>query len=55
MAVPVPSTGQHIFSLVIQSKKALQEGDVLCSSAHERSNATADMAIDVLEVDARVR
>lgn len=45
----------HLISLVLQSKKALQHGEQLCSRAHARSNASAQAAIDVLALDAKVR
>lgn len=59
MAATSPSTahtGQpHLVSLVLQSKKALQHGEQLCSRAHARSNASAQTAVDVLALDAKVR
>ncbi|KXN91701.1 Autophagy-related protein 17 [Leucoagaricus sp. SymC.cos] len=45
----------HLVSLVLQSKKALQRGQQLCSHAHMRSNASSRAAIDVLALDAKVR
>lgn len=45
----------HLISLVLQSKKALQHGEQLCSRAHARSNASAQAAVDVLALDAKVR
>ncbi|EIN09795.1 hypothetical protein PUNSTDRAFT_101708 [Punctularia strigosozonata HHB-11173 SS5] len=44
-----------LVSLVLQSKKAFQHGESLCSRAHAFTNLSADVAIDVLELDARVR
>ncbi|TFK40266.1 autophagy protein Apg17-domain-containing protein [Crucibulum laeve] len=45
----------HLVSLVLQSKKALQHGEQLCSRAHTQSNASAQVAVDVLALDAKVR
>lgn len=45
----------HLVSLVLQSKKALQHGQQICSLAHLRSNTSAKTAIDVLALDAKVR
>ncbi|KZT22417.1 hypothetical protein NEOLEDRAFT_1071676 [Neolentinus lepideus HHB14362 ss-1] len=45
----------HIVSLVLQSKKALQHGEVLCSRASSVSNVSAQCAVDVLALDAKVR
>jgi len=45
----------HLVSLVLQSKKALQHGEQLCSRANSLSNASAQCAIDVLALDAKVR
>jgi autophagy-related protein 17 len=45
----------HLVSLVLQSKKALQHGELLCSRAHSVQNASAQCAIDVLALDAKVR
>ena len=44
-----------LVSLVLQSKKALQHGEALCSRANHLSNASAQCAIDLLELDAKVR
>lgn len=61
MASPPPSTTTtrleqpHLVSLVLQSKKALQHGEQLCSCANGLSNASAQCAIDVLALDAKVR
>lgn len=55
-ASPSAHTEQpHLVSLVLQSKKALQHGEQLCSRAHARSNASAQAAVDVLALDAKVR
>jgi len=45
----------HLVSLVLQSKKALQHGEQLCTRAHVASNASAQAAVDVLALDAKVR
>jgi len=48
-------TSQHLNSLVLQSKKALQHGKQLCTHARAASNASAQAAIDVLALDAKIR
>jgi autophagy-related protein 17 len=45
----------HLVSLVLQSKKALQHGEQLCSRAHVASNASAQCAVDVISLDAKVK
>jgi autophagy-related protein 17 len=45
----------HLVSLVLQSKKALQHGEQLCSRANAASNASAHCVVDVLALDAKVR
>lgn len=45
----------HLVSLVLQSKKALQHGEQLCSKANALSNASAQCAVDVLALDAKVK
>lgn len=45
----------HLVSLVLQSKKALQHGEQLCSRANDVSNASAQCVVDVLALDAKVR
>ncbi|KAK7050959.1 Autophagy-related protein 17 [Paramarasmius palmivorus] len=45
----------HLVTLVLQSKKALHHGNQLCSQAHELTNTSAQVAIDILVLDARVR
>lgn len=52
---PLPSQQPPLVSLVLQSKKALQHGEALCSRANDLSNASAQCAVDVLELDAKVR
>lgn len=42
-------------ALVLQSKKALQHGELLCSRASALSSTSAQSAIDVLALDAKVR
>ncbi|KAF9453428.1 hypothetical protein P691DRAFT_719521 [Macrolepiota fuliginosa MF-IS2] len=56
MSLSPPAQEQpHLVSLVLQSKKALQHGQQICSRAHACSNASAKAAIDVLALDAKVR
>ncbi|KAF9223883.1 hypothetical protein BS17DRAFT_754004 [Gyrodon lividus] len=55
-----PPTGTHsekphLVSLVLQSKKALQHGEQLCSKANMLTNASAQCAVDVLALDAKVK
>ncbi|THV03192.1 hypothetical protein K435DRAFT_748177 [Dendrothele bispora CBS 962.96] len=45
----------HLVSLVLQSKKALQHGEQLCSQANNLSTASSQVAVDVLVLDAKVR
>ncbi|KAF8656814.1 hypothetical protein AX16_002363 [Volvariella volvacea WC 439] len=45
----------HLVSLVLQSRKALQHGEQLCSRAHSISQQSSQVAIDVLALDAKVR
>ncbi|KAK1226570.1 Autophagy- protein 17 [Marasmius sp. AFHP31] len=45
----------HIVSLVLQSKKALQHGEEVCSEAQTLANASAQVVVDVLTLDAKVR
>jgi hypothetical protein len=45
----------HLVSLVVQSKKALQHGEQLCSRANSLSNESAQCAMDVLALDAKIR
>ncbi|KAH7928076.1 hypothetical protein BV22DRAFT_1083684 [Leucogyrophana mollusca] len=45
----------HLVSLVLQSKKALQHGEQLCSRANSLSNASAQCSLDVLALDAKVK
>ncbi|KIK12969.1 hypothetical protein PISMIDRAFT_18328 [Pisolithus microcarpus 441] len=44
-----------LVSLVVQSKKALQHGEQLCSKANSLTNASAQCAVDVLALDAKVK
>ncbi|KAL0954870.1 hypothetical protein HGRIS_003802 [Hohenbuehelia grisea] len=55
MASPGRPESPHLVSLVVQSKKALQHGEQLCSRANAVSNASAQCAVDVLALDAKVR
>ncbi|KAJ7274517.1 autophagy-related protein 17 [Mycena haematopus] len=48
-------TRPDIASLVLQSKKALKNGEQLCSRANDVSNASAQSTVDVLALDAKVR
>ncbi|KAF7375009.1 Kinase activator [Mycena sanguinolenta] len=50
-----PDTRPDIPSLVLQSKKALQNGEQLCSRTNDISNASAQATVDVLALDAKVR
>lgn len=45
----------HLVSLVLQSKKALQHGEQLCSKANALTNASAQCAVDVLALNAKVK
>ncbi|KAJ7034962.1 autophagy-related protein 17 [Mycena alexandri] len=53
MSSPPPQP--DLVSLVLQSKKALQTGEQLCSRANDLSNASAQSVVDVLALDAKVR
>ncbi|KAI0049771.1 hypothetical protein FA95DRAFT_1604088 [Auriscalpium vulgare] len=57
MASPPADRVEHpdLVSLVLQSKKALQQGEALCSRANQLSNASAQHAFDVLALDAKIR
>ncbi|KAG5645529.1 hypothetical protein DXG03_005804 [Asterophora parasitica] len=50
-----PPAQPPLVSLVLESKKALQNGELLCSRAHAVSNASANTSIDVVALDAKVR
>lgn len=50
-----PGSDPHIVSLVLQSKKALQNGEQLCLKANELSTASIQASVDVLVLDAKVR
>lgn len=53
---PSSSSGQpHLVSLVVQSKKALQHGKDLCLRADELSRSSAQSAVNLLALDAKVR
>lgn len=45
----------HLVSLVLESEKALHQGQQVCARAQERYNASAQEAVDVLALDAKVR
>lgn len=45
----------HLTSLVLESKKALQHGQQLCSRANAQYNTSAQEAVEVLALDAKVR
>ncbi|KAJ3551505.1 hypothetical protein NM688_g4666 [Phlebia brevispora] len=45
----------HLVDLVLQSEKALQQGQQLCSIARTRSVESAQIAVDVLALNAKVR
>ena len=49
-----PPTQPHLVSLVLQSKKALQHGEHLCSRAHAVSNTSARISVDVVALDTKV-
>jgi autophagy-related protein 17 len=55
MSSPPEIRPDNLVSLVLQSKKALQTGEQLCSRANDLSNASAQSAVDVLALDAKVR
>ncbi|TFK99460.1 autophagy protein Apg17-domain-containing protein [Pterulicium gracile] len=48
-------TQPHPLSLVLQSKNALQHGEQLCSRANHLSHASAQVAVDILALDAKLR
>ncbi|KAJ4479988.1 autophagy-related protein 17 [Lentinula aciculospora] len=50
-----PPSDPHIVSLVLQSKKALQDGEKICLRANELSTASAQTSVDVFILDAKVR
>lgn len=52
---PVHQDNSHIVSLVLQSKKALQHGKTLCSRASDLSNSSAQDALDILALNAKVK
>jgi autophagy-related protein 17 len=52
---PTQPVQPHLVTLVLQSKKALQHGEQLCSRAHAISNTSARTAVDVVALDAKVR
>ncbi|KZT73168.1 hypothetical protein DAEQUDRAFT_762515 [Daedalea quercina L-15889] len=50
-----PVDQPHLVSLVLQSKKALQHGEALCSRASIVSSRSAQTAVDVMSLDAKVQ
>ena len=53
--IPANPGQPHIVELVLQAKKALQQGQELCLHASLVSAASAQTAVDVLALDAQVR
>ena len=53
--IPANPGQPHIVELVLQAKKALQQGQELCLHASSVSAASAQTAVDVLALDAQVR
>ncbi|KLO17130.1 hypothetical protein SCHPADRAFT_822029 [Schizopora paradoxa] len=45
----------HFVSLVLNSKKALQHGEQLCSKAHDLAFETSQAAIELMALDAKAR
>ncbi|KAH8100023.1 autophagy protein Apg17-domain-containing protein [Cristinia sonorae] len=45
----------HLVSLVLQSKKALQHGEQLCTRARTLSSESAQTAIDLMALDAKLK
>lgn len=54
-ASPQPTENPNLLSLVLHSKKALQHGQQLCLSARDIQRKTADAAVDILALDAKVK
>ncbi|TBU24040.1 autophagy protein Apg17-domain-containing protein [Dichomitus squalens] len=52
---PADPEQPHIVSLVLHAKKALLQGQQLCTRASTISSASAQTAVDVLALDAQVR
>ena len=52
---PVEAEQPHIVALVLQSRKALRQGEELCLRANAVSSASAQTTVDVLALDAQVR
>ncbi|KAI0322587.1 autophagy protein Apg17-domain-containing protein [Amylostereum chailletii] len=50
-----PTDQDHLVSLVFQSKKALQQGEVLCSRANALSTSSAQDAFDVLALHSKLK
>ncbi|THH31718.1 hypothetical protein EUX98_g2488 [Antrodiella citrinella] len=51
----IKSDQPHLVSLVLQSKKALQHGEQLCTRARSVSSDSAQTAIDLMELDAKLK
>lgn len=45
----------HLISLVLQSRKALQQGEALCSRANATSTSSAKEATDLLALNAKIQ
>lgn len=52
---PSPSNTPDIVSLVLHSKKALQHGEQLCSTAHDQTQATTSVGTELLALDAKAQ
>lgn len=56
MAQSPPTETQEktdILSLVLHSKKALQHGELLCSDAHDQTQATTSIGTELLAIEAK--
>ena len=51
----VKSDQPHLVSLVLQSKKALQHGEQLCTRARKVTSESAQAAVDLMALDAKLR
>lgn len=52
---PLSPDTPHLVSLVLHSKKALQHGEQLCSTAHELTRGTSQIAAELLALDAKAK
>ena len=52
-----PDRGEqpHLISLVLQSRKALKQGEALCSRADATATASAKEATDLLALNAKIQ